>query len=389
MRHQEEILNIIEKIENGTATPDEVRKLDEWYYSFEDSNTTSLSEERKNRNKVELFHRLATIEARTNRKAKSTLLLSAIAIAAILLVSSSIIQFLKTSEIDSVKPLTVHNDIQPGGNNAILTLANGKRIELDQIPEGDLKIGGATKAIKLDEGLITYQKATNDDPLEWNTISTPIGGQYKIILSDGTAVWLNAASSIRFPNKFKGNHREVFISGETYFEVRSLTDNNQKKIPFKVITQNQTIEVLGTEFNLNAYGDNNLIKTTLVEGSVRLTNNQSKKSILLNPGEKAEQNILNQLVAVSATDVESDIAWKAGFFKFHKTKLTALMKQLERWYPIEVVYENHIPNEEFYGRIDRSYTLSEVLKVLQLGDLKFRIEDHKNKNDKRKLYIMK
>jgi transmembrane sensor len=390
MEHQKNILQLIEKLEGGTATPEELKQLDEWYTLFESQSAPFISDERKERKKAELFARLKNTEPKTpnaGRLTKKVIYTVSGAVAAILLIVVAV--NLRTPTKDNTEPLSAKNDVKGGGNEAILTLASGEQVKLNDLPKGNLETNGFTKITKLAEGLLSYQKNTGNSKAEWNTISTPIGGQYQLILSDGTKVWLNAASSIRFPTKFNKVNREVYTTGEAYFEVKNITSKNRRKIPFKVFSGGQAIEVLGTQFNVNAYADQDIMKTTLIEGSVRLSATKNRSGTLLRPGEHAENNLKTNKITVSEADVESDIAWKTGFFRFNQTKLTDLMKQLERWYPIEVVYDNDIPNENFFGKIDRSYTLSEVLKVLQLGKLNFKIENTPNKDGKRKLFILK
>jgi ferric-dicitrate binding protein FerR (iron transport regulator) len=257
------------------------------------------------------------------------------------------------------------NDVLPGGNKAVLTLANGSQIILDSAGKGTLTQQGNTKIIKLDSGQLSY-KSLNEKPdqILYNTISTPRGGQYQVVLSDGSKVWLNAASSLRFPTSFAGKEREVMLTGEGYFEVA----HNSAK-PFKVSVNGAEIEVLGTHFNINAYNDEATIRTTLLEGSVKIGKGSVSKTI--RPGEQAQienhGNSLNPKIMIQAVDVDAAVAWKNGRFIFHGNSIQSVMRQLARWYDIDVSYQGNLTDEEFVGVINRSRyeNISEILDMLE------------------------
>jgi ferric-dicitrate binding protein FerR (iron transport regulator) len=257
------------------------------------------------------------------------------------------------------------NDVQPGGNKAILTLANGAQIVLDSAGNGALTQQGNTKIIKLDNGQLSYN-ALNEKPDQvlYNTISTPRGGQYQVVLADGSKVWLNAASSLRFPTYFTGNGREVTLTGEGYFEVA-----HDATKPFKVLANGVEINVLGTHFNINAYQDEATIKTTLLEGSVEVEKGAASKTIM--PGEQAQiqnhDNSLDPKIMVQSVDVDATVAWKNGRFIFHGNNIQSVMRQLARWYDVEVSYQGNVTDEEFVGVINRSRyeNISEILDMLE------------------------
>jgi ferric-dicitrate binding protein FerR (iron transport regulator) len=262
-------------------------------------------------------------------------------------------------------------DVAPGTNKAILTLASGKQIVLDNASKGNLATEGATNIIQLNNGELAYEAGSGGSAgaVAYNTIATPKAGQYVIQLPDGSKVWLNAASSLRFPVVFTGKSRVVEMTGEAYFEIAA-----NARQPFKVKTGQQEIQVLGTHFNISAYADDKTVNTTLLEGSVRVTNGEETQ--YLNPGQQAQAD--NRYIAlVYKPDIEEVMAWKNGIFRFNESSVEAVMKQLSRWYNVEVVYENNSRSStQFVGTIPRNVPLSEVLHLLELtGHVQFSIEN--------------
>lgn len=261
------------------------------------------------------------------------------------------------------------NDVAPGTNKAILTLDDGSEVVLDNSENGTLSKQGSTTIVKPSNGQLLYEtaQASNAKPM-YNTVKTPKGGQYQVVLSDGTKVWLNAASSLRFPLVFVGNERKVEMTGEVYFEVAK----NPKK-PFKVIADKQEVLVLGTHFNVMAYPNEKFIKTTLLEGSVKIT--KDNRSMVLEPNQQAKVGFDNGVFrAVNDADIAEELAWKDGYFQFNNTSLETIMRQLERWYDVDVQYIGKIPDEHFTGRLPRNTNLSNVLKILSMSQIQFKIE---------------
>lgn len=258
--------------------------------------------------------------------------------------------------------------VVPGGNNAVLTLSNGKKIILNHVSNGTLEKNDGFSVEKKKDGVLVFNINAQDSALEesgLNTIETPKGGIYEVILSDGTHVWLNSDSSIEFPAQFANNERKVIVKGEAFFEV-----SHDKKRPFKVFSNKQEIEVLGTKFNVNAYADEQFTKTTLLEGSVKV--NTTSTSKLLKPGYQMVFDNSSAL-AVSKVDIESVMAWKNGFFQFDRVDIQTLMRQISRWYNIEVEYKGALPKDEFVGKIKRSEEINKVLEVLKYGNVKFQL----------------
>lgn len=261
------------------------------------------------------------------------------------------------------------NDIAAGGNKAILTLADGRKIVLDSTQNGALTNQGGVMVTKND-GELSYQGGQqNDNSVVYNIISTPKGGQYQLVLADGTKVWLNAASSLKYPTAFNGNDRVVELNGEGYFEVA----HNASK-PFHVKVNDMYVRVLGTHFNINSYSDEPSIKTTLLEGRVMVK--KGDKFVYLNPGQQAVTTTSkNDLRVQSNVDVDEVIAWKNGKFSFNSADIRTIMRQAARWYDVDVVYEG-TTGETFSGNPSRSENISQLLKILEAtGKVQFEIKD--------------
>jgi len=265
-------------------------------------------------------------------------------------------------------PLTVA--IVPGSNKAILTLSDGSAIALDSTRQGMLTSQGNARVINLNGTTLSYNAANAKDlQTVYNTLSTPGGGQYQLLLSDGTKVWLNASSSIHFPSVFKGSERNVTITGEAYFEVAK-----NAAMPFTVTARDMTVQVLGTHFDVMAYNDENAINTTLLEGSVKISSGAVHKMLV--PGQQSRVDKTGQ-IEIAAADVEEATAWKDGLFQFNGYSIETIMRQISRWYDVEVVYEGEIPTGHFSGMVNRSNNISQVLKIMEGGGVGFRIEGRK------------
>ncbi|MNK26568.1 fec operon regulator FecR [compost metagenome] len=362
---------LVRKYNQGLATAGERALLENWY--MQKSDNLHLEDNEIDFERIEGELRTGTLNRaglhQQILKAKRFKLWPRIAVAAalILIVGVGLLHFVNESgRFNSNQNLANHNDIVAGSNKAILTLANGQKIILADAKNGELANEDDAIIRKTAEGQVVYNgKTTNEVESVFNTISTPRGGQYTLTLSDGTKVILNAASSLKYPTGFKGKDRIVELEGEGYFEVA-----HNKAQPFKVISRGQTVEVLGTHFNINSYTDEPSVKTTLLEGSVDVN------GTLLKPNQQAILTANNK-INVMNVDADDAVAWKDGLFKFEHTDMRTSMRQIARWYDVEVVYEGNVKDEQFYGKIDRSYTLAEVLKVLKLGKVNFRIEGRK------------
>lgn len=373
---REEYLLIFEKYLSGKATAEEIEML----LAHEDGFNLEEQDEHVN---VELY---AEKENRILNKLESNINPSShknnyrklywLAASIILIISAASVFLLKQNTNTSLltaKNSVSKNDIKPASNNnALLTLPNGKEIILNEIKAGTELHQGNLSVKKQANGLLqintlaqTHLKHTGND---LNTISTPIGGRYEVVLPDGSKVWLNAASTLKFPSVFTGSERKVELTGEAYFEVAK-----NRQLPFKVQFDNNVVEVLGTHFNIMAYKNEDYFKTTLLEGSVRISKSGIKKILI--PGQQAVTNQNELGINVSSGDTEQAIAWKDNVFLFHNENIRSIMRQLSRWYDIDVVYQTNTEHKDYGIRMSKSKNLSEILKNMELtGTIHFNIE---------------
>jgi len=262
-------------------------------------------------------------------------------------------------------------DFPAGHNTAVLTLGNGSTILLDTAADGTLARQGNIKVLKFNDQIAYNKSSEMNATTVYNTITTASGNQYQLILTDGSRVWLNAASSIRFPTAFRGNERRVEITGEAYFEVAK-----DPKKPFRVDFKNKAgnkdeIEVLGTHFNVNTYHDEPDMKTTLLEGSVRIKDGNKIK--MLSPGQQASITSAG-IEIIKNADLDPVMAWKNGYFLFDNTDIYTLMRQVARWYNVDIKYSGKVSEEGFSGKISREVPLSKLIKVLELNDVHVKIQ---------------
>ncbi len=383
MQIPENILVLIERYQNGKITAEEQHQLNEWYHSFNDEKIKFTGNETEQQLADRIKNRLLEtirLEQAVLPQRRKWLIPAAAAIVLLLLsfgaymMISSKPQKNETAKKDT--PDTRYKgDIKPGGNKALLILADGSTIILDSAANGTISEQGSIKVQKLDNGLLAYsvngKMITEKDEAFYNTISTPRGGQYQVTLSDGSKVWLNAASSIRFPVVFIGKERKVEITGEAYFEVAK-----NKTMPFKVKAGTSEVEVLGTHFNINSYEDETSIKTTLLEGSVKVSAaNQLPK--LLKPGQQAGINKTGRIDIMSGVDTEEAIAWKNGLFIFNSSDVKSIMRQISRWYNVDVEYRGNV-NLHFTGQLTRNEDVAKVFEKIALtGEVHFKIDGKK------------
>jgi hypothetical protein len=273
--------------------------------------------------------------------------------------------FQKESKLPMVVASKGSDDKEPAKTGAILTLSNGSKIVLDSVGNGLLANQSNTAVSKKNGGLV-YSAGANAEAV-LNTMTTPRARQYNLELSDGTKVWLNASSSITFPTSFAANERKVKISGEVYFEVAK-----DKTRPFRVLVNEMQVNVLGTHFNVNAYEDEASVNTTLLEGSVLIT--EKSKKILLKPGQQAEKQKSGTIVVNDKVNLEEVMGWKNGVFYFENASLQMVLRQLSRWYDVDVEFEKGVEPRTFEGEIQRDLKLSQVLKILEKNKVHFKID---------------
>jgi transmembrane sensor len=315
------------------------------------------------------------------------------AAASIILALSLGVYLLTTKNNRTLPPADVVQaaEIAPGKNGAVLTLADGSQVVLDSLGNGVVAAQNGAQVV-LKGGALAYDPngAANGD-VAYNTMSTPKGRQFQVTLPDGTKVWLNAASSLRYPTAFTGRERKVTVTGEAYFEVA-----HNANLPFVVnVNDKEEVTVLGTHFNINAYENEKAIHTTLLQGSVKVGSRQwavgsgekaegsrqkaetKEQSVVLKPGEQVSLSHTSQLSQPIPVQTGEVIAWKNGLFNFEGASLGEIMRQLERWYDIEVSYEKGIPNVEFEGKMTRDVPLSDLLSMLERSDIHFKVEGRK------------
>jgi ferric-dicitrate binding protein FerR (iron transport regulator) len=358
--NQEEILLLIKRYNEGACTQEEKDLLETWYANQDQLFQPELEESMMEQDLADISRTLPAPQPKKilwSRIAAAASLILCLGFGGYFLLHKQATQQIVKNQV---------NVITPGGNKAILTLANGRQIILANASNGKLAEEANTAIDKTADGSLVYhdQPAGEGTDLLYNTMSTPRGGQYHLTLADGTKVWLNSASSIKYPTAFAGNERKVELTGEAYFEVA----HNAAK-PFRIISNGQMVEVLGTHFNINAYPDENEIKTTLLQGSVKI--NAAEKSYLLKPGEQS--TLRNGNVNIAAVDINEAVGWKNGVFYFNDASIESVMRQLSRWYDVDVKYEGQIKERKFSGEISRSVNASQILDALSFKKIHYSI----------------
>ncbi|MDN5283981.1 MAG: FecR protein [Mucilaginibacter sp.] len=364
---REQAQDLLNKNKLGQCTAEEQVLLDRWYLreaakqEAPDGPEDVLEEERLIWNRI-----LQKIPEDNNIRYFKKWHSIAAAVILICLSTGTYFLFKKPATCNlTAKNQLLKNDIAPGCNKAVLTLANGTQVMLDDVKNGNISQNANIKVNKTGSGVLVYHFNKNISgkniagPSEINTITTPRGGQYQIELEDGTKVWLNAASSIKFPQVFTDKNRQVELSGEAYFEVAK-----NKTKPFIVKANGTQIQVFGTHFNVNAYTDNSSIATTLLEGSVSMTYAGTK--VMLKPGQQGVTSITGLPIKTDFVDTEEVMAWKNGLFIFHDQSIANIMKQVSRWYDVDIEYQDGTQNKEFGGTISKYKNITELLNNLQL-----------------------
>jgi len=381
--NKKRLQNIAEKVLNGTATEQEIRFLDEYYDLF--ASQKNQVDDLTHLEQEDIHQEVANRLSFTTNAAKGPLFyLSRIAASVIVLTVAAVVIYTvvkkPTATINTAQVTTNNEPIIHGSNKATLVLANGAVIVLDDKSSGNLTKQAGIQISKTSKGQIVYTNTTVSDKQaaanQFNILQTPRGGIYQISLPDGTKAWLNSSSTLKYPVMFSGHERKVELEGEAYFEV-----THNKDMPFLVVSKNQTVQVLGTHFNVNAYPDEDYSKTTLLEGSVRVSLPNQIKPVLLVPG---QQSIAKPSgIKVRKVDVDNAVAWKNGLFLFDNEEIHSIMKKISRWYDVDVEYEKGIENMRFGGTVSRYANISMVLRKLELTNtIHFKI-------DGRRILVMK
>lgn len=365
--------DLLQRYSLGKCTEEEVVWVENWYLEQDFTKPIPISIEEFEKNLEDIYVKLT----KAQKIKQNYNWIKIAAVLSFLTLSIGFYSYLSKRDPmgSTIENSLVEYDVAPGTNKATLTLADGSVILLDQLQSGEVYQKNDLTIQKTKDGEIEYIVKSDILPLEkktaYNQINTPTGGQYQIKLPDGTKVWLNASSALKYPTSFASSERIVELEGEAYFEV------SKSKSPFYVQTEHQRIEVLGTHFNVNAYKDELGTKTTLLEGSVKVSlktegESLNRSAIVLKPGEEALL-IKNKEIQVSKVNIKKAIAWKNGFFHFEDTDLESVMREFSRWYGVKVQFEGTIPKIKLWGEIDKNVPASQSLNILKYYDLKFKI----------------
>ncbi|EHQ26279.1 FecR family protein [Mucilaginibacter paludis] len=362
---------LLQKYESGNCNAEETALLENWYLQWSPNEDLQLSEYLIENSVDKVWNKLEHDSTYVKPVIRAIWPRIAAAVALLIMLSTGAYLYLgKHKELTATEIAA----IKPGGNKAILTLANGAQISLADAPKGSVVKQAGVTITKAADGEVTYtsDETANAAIIAYNIITTPKGGQYQLILPDGSHVWLNAASSIRYPTVFTNNERKVEITGEAYFEVAK-----NAKMPFKVKINDLTeVKVLGTHFNINAYANEPVIQTTLAEGAISISS--GSLSDRLSPGQQA--NIGHSpsgalyLNKVANANIDQVLAWKDGLFSFQDMPFDKAMRQLSRWYDVDVVYQDGVPDTRFAGELGRDVNFSKILFFLSKVNIHYRME---------------
>jgi transmembrane sensor len=372
---KEEFIRIAEKVVKGTATVEELGQYNIYYNQYQIAYPGWESIDLKEREDIReaIFQHIDSQLQPRSRINRTRLWPTLTAVAAVLIVVGFGLYMYMAKNNSLIGTGVINrtaNDVGPGGRKAFLTLSNGNKISLSEVKTGELTRQYGTQITKTADGQLIYKvtsQSGNAGGNNFNTIETPKGGEFQVMLPDGTHVWLNAASSIRYPVKFSGKQRMVDVTGEAYFEVA-----HNAKIPFIVRTEKQQIEVLGTHFNVMAYADEADVKTTLIEGSVKITT--KKNTLVLHPGQQAR--VQSDFADLNRdADIDAAVIWRKGKIQFAQADIRQIMRMLSRWYNVDVVYQGAEITNSFGGSVSRAKNISAILNLLEsTGDVHFKIE---------------
>lgn len=373
-----QLQKLAKKITSGRSTAAEKQFLDEYYILFDhEQNTVELSDTEQQQVYDEIKQRLnittsePVVRTFNFRPGRIAAVVSFFIVASICIYTMRHKKPAKASNIALAKHQPVNNKIVHGSNKAILTLADGTKIALDDHSAGTVSKQAGIRITKTADGQLVYTSSQTNNPgmaNQFNTMQTPRGGIYQVNLPDGTHVWLNSSSTLKYPMAFTGSERVVELTGEAYFEVA-----HNPEMPFRVKSKSQTVEVLGTHFNVNAYPDEIVSKTTLLQGSVKVTATLSGTSKTIVPGQQAVLRLTG--IQLHKVDAENAIAWKNGLFHFENEDIHTIMNKISRWYDVDVIYHGNVTGIRFGGTLSRFADIEKVLRKLELTNtIHFKIE---------------
>lgn len=373
MKKSLQLKELLKKYQHRTATEQERKLLENWYNSQSAGLREEVDMQEMEAAKTVIWNKISVNIAPLAIKPSFRLWRAITAAASIILVAAiGSYMYISSDKKQDFDQLAIQNNIVPGNNKAVLTLADGTKVDLTNSKSGQLVMQGSVQVAKTSDGQLVYQFSERvKGESGFNSVATPIGGQYQVVLPDGTKVWLNAASSLKFPVSFAAlTDRKVELTGQAYFEVAK-----DQKRPFLVSSRDQTVEVLGTHFDVNAYGDDGKIRTTLLEGSVKVSATGS--FIKLVPGQQSRLSASE--FAVANVNTEEAVAWKEGYFRFSTENLETIMKSVSRWYGVEVEFKDEeVKSFAFWGRVSRFENVGELLRVLERTEkVHFKIEGKK------------
>ncbi|WP_044199346.1 FecR family protein [Dyadobacter tibetensis] len=391
LQNKQHLKELIRRYVEGTATEAERQFVDRYYTYFEDHPDIldSLHPEQQNALGWAMADHISeniSDKSKVLPLWKKAWFSAAASILIILTLVGSLYWMSSSKEKTSLAQVPILSDFEPGSNVATLTLSDGSKLQLDGQHNGPIAQQGDVAILKREDGLLEYdrkgQAGKGSQKPILNTISTPAGGQYRIVLPDGTQVWLNAKSSIEFPTFFAGNSRKVRVTGECFFDVATNAD-----LPFIVnIQDREEVVVTGTAFNISAYLDDSEIQTTLVEGSIQLGPLGRPSQVSLKPGDQASLNEKGHY-ELRKVDLSQTTAWKEGLFQFHNDRIEVVMNQIARWYNVEVEYAGNIPQKTFSGKIHRNVNASQILEIITFAGVNFKMLPSNREGVKGKILV--
>lgn len=379
---------LIKKYNSGQCTDEEKAWLEQWYHSFEWNNPKNAYEEKELAQLKEQAWSAITAHKKSGEHFPVVYATNPSKSlyhfrwwhfsAAAVLIFAGLFSFFKLSQPAQITPQenlaktsNTPADVMPGKSKATLVLADGSVVSLDSATNARVQEKDGTVIDKQQGKLVYNSSGNNNSATLYNTLNIPRGAEYQVVLPDGSKVWLNAASSLKYPTRFSGAERTVFLTGEAYFEIAK-----NPSMPFYVYTSSDIkIEVVGTHFNIKDYNDEATVKMTLTEGSVRISNQLT--TLTLAPSQQAVWQKKEQRMGVKQVDTDKEIAWKNGMIEFNDDDLPYIMRQLSRWYDVDISFEGAAPKGSYNGSIPRKATLSEVMQILRIAGVKYWLDNRK------------